>query len=158
MGIKKYYGEPPLKETRPFTSQFAGEYDEFDAEFMEDLKPQVFPSPEKLAYYEEISKGAAKEILDLVKKEQSQRHSWENAVLVNNKKNIFLGQFLIFMLLICTASVSIALAFNHFQILGFGLALVVYTKLAFSLKREVAIKPEAKPKKNYSTPRNRRKR
>ncbi len=110
MGVKKYFGEKPQKEPKPFSAQFGVE-DDYDFDLIEETRPIYYPSPEKLAEYEELQEGAADRIIALVEEEQKQRHDWDKAALKEHYRLIKQSQNIAFFIitLIITAIVILGI-------------------------------------------------
>lgn len=141
MGVKKYFGERPQKEPKPFSAQF-GVNGNFDDELIEDTRPSYFPAPEKLAEYEELSEGAADRIIALVQKEQDQRHRWENDSLSKHHATARLGQFFAFLSVFVVVAAVIFLSAQNQYISASVLALAGIIAIGLNVKS----KPEKKQK------------
>lgn len=150
MGVKKYFGDKPQKEPRPFTAQF-GVDDGLDVDLIEDTKPSYFPSPEKLAEYEELQEGAADRVLSLVEAEQKHRHLWETRALNKHYFAVKLGQVLFFLLATLVVVASVGLAVNGYTTASVAIAIIgllaVIRNAKFNLPKQQ--KFAHRPKKKF---------
>lgn len=156
MGIKKYFGEKPQKEPKPFTAQF-GIDDDYDVSLIEETKPSYFPSPEKLAEYEELQEGAADRILALVENEQKYRHQWEKEALAKHYITLKTGQFLAFFTSLIIVAAVIYLSIKGYFIPAASLAFAGLLSLALNIKYNIAKQQRfpKRPRKKFKHRNNR---
>jgi len=147
MGVKKYFGERPQNNPKPFKAQFGNDNDSYDMDLIEESKPVYYPSPAKLAEYEEIQEGAADRILTLVEKEQKISHDMIAKSIHLNDMNIKLGQLYFVLLAILVVAVTVYLSFEGYVIPAAGLGLGGMVMLGMVAR----IKPKSRSNNNRSS-------
>ena len=96
-------------------------------------KNLVLPSPAMLESYEEIAPGAVSKIVDMAKKEQAQRHKWENNYLRSMLIARRTGQLLAFTIAVIISYTIIVLATSDKEILAAVVAFAGYGSLFLAM-------------------------
>ncbi len=115
-----------------------------------DKKPRrasdVLPDPEVLEAYNYIVEGSAREIIEMFKAEQAQRHHWENRSLKVHLWSTILGQILGFMIAIGIFGSATIIGLHGDATIGafvwvFGMAIVTMAALVWWYAKSLGQRP-----------------